>query len=197
MSDDLTGLTMGLRGLFVRAVIHDLDDEAGDQTLTLATHLGHVKSRVPVHYPFGFTSHAPIDGAVTMVLHAGGDHADPVALPPANPMKARMGGLKEGEAALYDAAGQKLHFRDGRLVQVDALEELNVAIAGETVFRVTEGKVSIDGVLHVNGDVEVQGDARLDGTLTAQQDVKSAGISLKNHAHLSAQPGQPTSPPQE
>lgn len=68
-----------------------------------------------------------------------------------------MGGLKEGETALYDAAGQKLYFRDGRLVQVDALEELAVMIGGESVLKVTEGKVTIEGVLHVNGDVEVVG----------------------------------------
>ncbi|MDN7351756.1 phage baseplate assembly protein V [Acetobacter senegalensis] len=195
MSRSVRDLYMSLRGLFTRAVVQDLDDSGGNQTVTLTSHYGRTRSKVPVHQPFGFSSHVPHDGAVTAVVAAGGDHSDPIALPPSNPSAARMGNLAEGEAVLYDAVGQKLYLKDGRIVQVDAVEQLDVRIAGKSVLTVDKDGVAVVGTLTVSKDIVARGDVTADGTVTGKEDVVGNGISLHDHTHTSAAAGSPTSPP--
>lgn len=188
-------LFMQVRGLFSRAVVNDLDDTGSNQTVTLTSHFGRTRSKVPVHYPFGFSSHVPHDGAVTAVVAAGGDHADPIALPPSNPSAARMGNLAEGETVLYDAVGQKLYLKDGKIVQIDAAEQLDVRIAGTSILTVDKDGASLTGTLKVSKDIITQGDVTASGTVTGQKDVVGAGKSLKGHTHTSGKEGSPTTAP--
>jgi hypothetical protein len=44
--------------------------------------------------------------------------------------------------------------------------------------------------------VDIEGDLRVSGKVDAAGDVVGGGISLSTHTHLSAAPGDPTSPPQ-
>lgn len=195
MSRSVRDLYMSLRGLFTRAVVQDLDDSGANQTVTLTSHYGRTRSKVPVHFPFGFGSHVPHDGAVTAVVAAGGDHADPIALPPSNPSAARMGNLAEGETVLYDAVGQKLYLKDGKIVQVDAAEQLDVRIAGQSILTVDKDGVAVIGTLKVSQNIIAQGDMTADGTVVGKKDVVGNGISLHDHTHTSAAAGSPTSPP--
>ncbi|MFT9399802.1 phage baseplate assembly protein V [Acetobacter sp.] len=195
MSRSVRDLYMALRGLVSRAVVRDLDDTGSNQTVTLDTHYGRTRGKVPVHFPFGFGSHVPHDGAVTAVVAAGGDHADPIALPPSNPSAARMGNLAEGETVLYDAVGQKIYLKDGKIVQVDAAEQLDVRIAGTSVLTVDKDGASLTGTLKVSKDIIAQGDMTASGTVTGQKDVVGAGKSLKGHEHTSGKDGSPTSAP--
>jgi len=168
---DLMDLHYSLRGQTLRGVVQDMDDSGPSQTVTVQLHYGQSRSKVPVHHPFGFSSSAPLDGAVTHVLQNGADPSDLFALPPANPAACRMGGLKEGESILYDAAGQKVYLQDGRIVRIDALEEMRVSIAGQPVLDVTKDGVTITGKLVVSE------------TIVAQKDITGAGISLSKHTH--------------
>ncbi|WP_157772883.1 MULTISPECIES: phage baseplate assembly protein V [Acetobacter] len=188
-------LYMSLRGLISRAVVRDLDDSGANQTVTLDTHYGRTRGRVPVHFPFGFGSHVPHDGAVTAVVAAGGDHADPIALPPSNPAASRMGNLAEGETVLYDAAGQKIYLMGGKIIRVDAAEQLEVRIAGKSILTVDKDGAALTGTLKVSKDIIAQGDVSASGTVTGQKDVVGAGKSLKGHAHTSGKEGSPTSAP--
>ncbi|OUI98333.1 phage baseplate assembly protein V [Acetobacter cibinongensis] len=188
-------LFMQVRGLFSRAVVNDLDDTGSNQTITLTSHYGRTRSKVPVHYPFGFSSHVPHDGAVTAVVAAGGDHADPIALPPSNPSAARMGNLAEGETVLYDAVGQKIYLKNGKIVQIDAAEKLDVRIAGTSILTVDKDGASVTGTLTVSKDIIAQGDMTASGTVTGQKDVVGAGKSLKGHQHSSGKEGSLTSAP--
>lgn len=173
-----------LRSRAMRAVIASLDDTGGDQTVSVTGLTGHERSAVPVHFPFGFSSHVPLDGAVTHVVTAGGDPSDLVALPPANPSVARMGGLSEGETVLYDAVGQAVYLQGGRVVRIDARTSLDVYIAGNAVMSVTKDGVSVGGDLSVSGSVRAQGD------------VKAGSVSLTGHTHGGVQSGSSrTSPP--
>lgn len=189
MSRMLQSLFMGVRNLFVRGVVRDLDDSGANQTLTVDTHVGRTRTQVPVYQIYGLASHVPHDGAITVMLHAGGDHSDPIALPPSNPEKARMGNLAEGETVLYDSVGQKIFLQGGKIVMVDAAQQMLVRVAGQPVLTVTEDGAS------VQGDLSVSGDVTSGGTVTGKKDVMADAISLKNHTHTSGEPGSPTSAP--
>lgn len=195
MSRSVRDLYMSLRGLISRAVVRDVDDSGANQTVTLDTHYGRTRGKVPVHYPFGFGSHVPHDGAVTAVVAAGGDHADPIALPPSNPSASRMGNLAVGETVLYDAAGQKVYLMGGKIIRVDAAQQLEVRIAGKSILTVDKDGAALIGTLTVSKDIVAKGDMTASGTVTGQQDVVGNGISLRDHTHTSAAAGSPTSPP--
>lgn len=195
MSRSVRDLYMALRGLVSRAVVRDLDDTGANQTVALDTHYGRTRGKVPVHFPFGFGSHVPHDGAVTAVVAAGGDHADPIALPPSNPSAARMGNLAEGETVLYDAAGQKIYLVGGKVIRVDVVQQLDVRIAGQSILTVDKDGASLTGTLKVSKDIIAEGDMTASGTVTGRKDVLGDGKSLKDHTHTSASPGSPTSSP--
>ncbi|WP_062497086.1 phage baseplate assembly protein domain-containing protein [Gluconobacter potus] len=177
MSDPLTELHYGQRSQTLRGVVQDLNDSGPSQTVSVKMHYGQERSSVPVHQPFGFSSYAPLDGAVTHVIQNGADPSDLFALPPANPSAARMSGLQAGESILYDAAGQKVYLQDGKIVRIDALEEMRVSIDGQPVLDVTPDGVTITGWLKVSE------------TVTAEKDVMADGISLKDHVHSGVKQG--------
>lgn len=174
-----------MRSLFGRAVVHSVDDSGSGQRVTIEGRAGHVRSDVPVHQQFGLSSRAPLDGAVTHVFAAGGDEADLVALPPANPSLAHMGELGDGETVLYDAAGQAVYLEGGRFVRIQAAQEMKVEIGGIVILDLTATLATLSVDLQVNGKI------------TAQGDVVGKGVSLHDHLHTKVQSGGDTSgPPQ-
>lgn len=111
-------LAHAIRGLVRRAVVRRSDDARATQLVDVSVGDGHARSAVEVLQPFGFASRAPAGGLV-IVLAVGGDQGDLVALPVAAP-GARLGGLKEGEAAIYGADGSRVIVRTGGVVEVQA-----------------------------------------------------------------------------
>lgn len=176
-------LFMAVRGLFVRAVVRAIDDAGAEQMLSVESHFGRVRSRVPVHQAFGFASHAPLDGAVTPVVAVGGDHADLMALPPANPSKARFGKLGEGDSVLYDACGQRVYVQNGKIVRIDCTSEMLVTIGGSPILDLTAEQATLNVPLKVKGKIEASGD------------VVGGGISLITHQHASVKSGTDKSGP--
>lgn len=172
-----------IRSQILRGVVKALDDSGPEQTLALKTHAGQERTAIPVHYPFGFGAHTPLDGAVTHVLQNGSDPSDLVALPPSNPGTARMGGLQEGETVLYDSAGQRVLLTAGQSIDIDATHALVVKIAGTPIMMVTEAGVQINGTLTVTGETTIQSDVHATGDITA------GSVSLQQHLHDGVQPG--------
>ncbi len=146
-------IVMQLRGLLARALIRSSSDTGPVQTLTVQTHEGVVRSGVEVLQPYGFASHPPA-GGLTVVLAIGGDQGDMVALPVAAP-GSRFGALAAGEAAIYDAAGNRVVVRAGGIVEIHAASQ--VLIKAPTV--------RIEGDLEVTGDV-----ADATGTMQTMRD---------------------------
>ncbi|MCP9320099.1 phage baseplate assembly protein [Acetobacter persici] len=175
--------TQKLRSLTRRAVVHAVDDSGAEQMVTVEAHAGYPRSKVPVHQQFGFASHVPLDGAVTHVVALGGDEADLTALPPSNPSLAHMGDLGEGESIHYDAVGQAVYLQDGRIVRVIAHSEMTVEIGGQTVLDLTPELATLNVPLKVNG------------TITATEDVTGNGVSLHDHVHTEVKYGSDTSGP--
>lgn len=141
-----------LRGLVLRAVVHQVDDGAAEQRLVVETHEGVLRSGVEVLLPYGLAA-APAAGGMTLVLAVGGDQGDLVALPAS---AARLGGLAPGEVALYDDSGSRLHLKAGGVIEATAATEIRVVVGG-TVLVVTAAGVSITGNLHVAGNITATG----------------------------------------
>ncbi|WP_308719183.1 phage baseplate assembly protein [Komagataeibacter xylinus] len=182
-------LWMAYRGMHVRAVVQAIDDTGGEQVVSAQAHAGGGRSQIPVHQPFGFSSHAPLDGAVTHVVAVGGDHADLVALPPANPSVARFGALAEGETVMYDAWGQRIHMIGGKIVAIDAAQELQVNIGGALILDLTAKGAQLNVPLSVKGTITATED------ITTQGDVKTATVSLNEHPHGGVTAGSDQSGP--
>lgn len=141
---------MALRGLVVRAVVQGVADGGETQTVQAETHEGVLRADIEVLAPFGFAS-VPPAGAMTVLLAVGGDQGDMVALPVSCP-SARFGALQPGEAVVHDAAGNRLHFRNGGLVEIQAATSMLVKVGG-TELLVNDAGVRITGDLVVTGQV--------------------------------------------
>ncbi|WP_240161356.1 phage baseplate assembly protein domain-containing protein [Gluconacetobacter azotocaptans] len=169
-------IAMALRSTLLRAVVRAIDDGKAEQLLTVDSHYGHMRSQVPVYQIFGHASRVPLDGAITALFQVGGDPSDLMALPPCNPSAARFGNLGEGDSVVYDACGQRMHFHNGRLVEIEATSELRVAIGGNTVLDITAKKAVLSVPLDAQQGITTT-------TVKASQDVTAAGVSLVNHPH--------------
>lgn len=181
MSDPITELHNLLRSQHTRGVVLTVDDSGPQQTVTVQMQYGQIRSDVPVWHMFGFSSHVPLDGAVVQLFQNGADPSDLVAVPPANPAGCRMGGIKSGESVQYDSAGQKVYLKDGKIVAIDALQEMRVAVGGKTILDVTADGVAITGKLVVSD------------TIVADGDVTGKGISLAGHTHSGVKAGTDSS----
>lgn len=104
-----------LRGLVRRGVVKSTNDAGESQTASGTMYKGHDFKDVELLMPSGFSSRPPKNGIVIM-LAVGGDGGDLVALPVASPGN-RMGGLEEGEVAIYSALdGSRVHIKaDGTI----------------------------------------------------------------------------------
>jgi len=180
-----------LRSIAVRAVVKSLNDAGGDQLADVAHAFGRERSGVPVLHPFGFSSSVPMDGAIAVLLSLGADPADLVALHAYNPSVARFGSLETGESVVYDAVGQRLHFRGGKLCDVQAQGEFRVSIGGSQVFDLTAKQATISVPLVAEKGITVVAD----GIDVQSGDVKAGTVSLIGHEHGEVQFGDDTSGP--
>ena len=163
-----------LRGQAVRGLVTAIRDDGLVQVVDVETHEGVVRSGVEVLQQYGVTSRAPA-GAIVVLVALGGDQGDVVALPVACP-SARMGGLADGEVALHDAAGNRVHVKAGGVIEIRAATHV-LAVVGGTEFEVSAGGVRIKGDVTVEGGIQTTGD------------VVAGGISLRTHVHGGVDPG--------
>lgn len=102
------------RGIASRAIVRSTNDSGGSQTASVTTHRHVDRTDVEIVQPFGFASRAPA-GGLMVVLAIGGDQGDLVGLPVAAPGN-RLGKLAEGESALYNLKGDRVHIKaDGSI----------------------------------------------------------------------------------
>lgn len=141
---------MTLRGGVARGAVVATADDGQAQTVDVETHEGVLRAGVEVMQVFGLASRPPLGpGAMALLLAVGGDQGDMVALPLAVP-SVRFGMLPPGDAVLYDAAGQRVHLRDGVIVEMVAA--VKIRMVAPTVEIVADD-VTISGDLAVAGQV--------------------------------------------
>jgi phage gp45-like len=129
------------------------------QSLQIGLLAGESKDRVEHFETFGHTS-KPLPGAEHVTLFLDGDRSHGITIVVAD-RRYRLQGLQDGESALYDAFGNKVHLKkDG------------------TLDVVATAKVQIASPL-----VALSGDLQVTGTITATVDVVGGGKHLASHTH--------------
>lgn len=130
-----------LRLLVSRGVLRLVDDSLKLQSVQV-TMLGDQPANAERFQEYGYTSH-PHPGAEAIVAAVGGARAHLVTLS-VDDRRYRLVGLEQGEVAIYDDLGQKVHLtREG--IVVDGV--------GLPVNFINCPDVYMDGHLHVAGDV--------------------------------------------
>ena len=97
------------RGIVARAAVRSTNDQGATQTATIETHRHVERSDVEILGQFGVSSRPPAGGEM-VALSVGGDQGDLVGLPVQAPGN-RLGGLKEGETAVHNHKGDRIHFK--------------------------------------------------------------------------------------
>ncbi|MCO7608650.1 phage baseplate assembly protein [Pseudomonas chlororaphis] len=136
------------------------------QSLQMRLTAGEVNDDMEHFEPYGFTSN-PLAGAEGIATFLGGDRSHAVVLVVAD-RRYRLKALAAGEVAIYTDEGDKIHFKRGRVIDIDTAT-LNI--------RASSG-VNIDSpTLSMSGKIVSQGDQ------------VAASISQINHVHSGVQPG--------
>lgn len=105
-----------VQSMIVRGVVSNVDDALKLQALGLDLEDRHSPTEVEHIHPYGISYHPKKDAEV-IVLSLGGNRDHMIVLP-AFDRRFRLTGLAEGEFAIHDDQGQKVHFkRDKTLIE--------------------------------------------------------------------------------
>jgi phage baseplate assembly protein V len=157
---------MNLKSLLVRGTVILADAARKMQTLQVRLTAGEIKDGAEHFEPYGFTSH-PKAGAEVLTAFLGGDRSHAVVLVAAD-RRYRIKELAPGEVAIYTDEGDKIHFKRGRIIDIETAT-LNIKASSGVHFDTP--------VITQTGRIESQGDQI------------AAGISQVNHVHGGVQRG--------
>jgi len=136
------------------------------QSLQMRLTAGEVSDDMEHFEPYGFTSN-PLAGAEGIATFLGGDRSHAVVLVVAD-RRYRLQALAQGEVAIYTDEGDKIHFKRGRIIDIDTAT-LNIRASSA-----------------VNIDTPILSQS---GKIVSQGDQIAGGISQIQHVHAGAQPG--------
>lgn len=150
-----------------------LGNSAGKlQSLQLRVLAGEVKDNVEHLEPYGFTA-CPLEDAEALVGFIDGDRSHTVVIVVAD-RRFRLQGLKSGEVALYTDEGDRLHFKRGRVIDIETVT-LNIKATDSVNFDTP--------LITSTGRIESAGDQI------------AGGISQINHPHDGVKQGTEQSGP--
>ncbi|PTT31891.1 phage baseplate assembly protein V [Pseudomonas sp. HMWF021] len=163
---------MSLKSMMARGTV--LLAAAGKMMQTLQVRLtaGELKDNVEHFEPYGLTSN-PLPGAEVLTMFLGGDRSHAVVVV-ASDRRYRIKELKPGEVAIYTDEGDRVHFKRGRVIDIET-QILN-----------------IKATVAVNFDTP---EITQTGKITSAGDQIAAGISQIKHVHTNVQAGNGNSGP--
>lgn len=161
-----------LNSMLVRGTVVLANAASKMQALQMRLTAGEVKDGLEHFEPYGFTS-SPHPGAEGITAFLGGDRSHGIVLVVAD-RRYRIKDLKAGEIAISTDEGDKIHFKRGRIIDVET-ETLNI--------KATTG---------VNFDTP---QITQTGTIVSQGDQVAGGISQIEHLHGAVQVGNDQSGP--
>ena len=157
-----------------RAVIRAVNDSKGRQVLQIEIMKGELRDDVERMQEYGFTS-VPKPGADAAVVFVGGDRAHGIVIA-VEDRRYRLTGLAEGEVALHDDQGQKVHLTRTGIVVATALN-LTATVGGSV--SVTAPTITLVGAVNVTGSITATGEiSDLNGSMTEMRGVYNG----HNHA---------------
>ncbi|MFL1501159.1 phage baseplate assembly protein V [Pseudomonas sp. O64] len=137
---------MSLMNLLVRGTVVLGNAAKKMQALQMRLLAGEVKDNLEHFEPYGYTS-CPHEGAEGITAFLGGDRSHGVVLVVAD-RRYRIQGMEAGEVAIYTDEGDKIHFKRGRIIDVET-QTLNiradVAVNFDTPMITQTGKIVSDG----------------------------------------------------
>ncbi|WP_065259043.1 phage baseplate assembly protein V [Pseudomonas bananamidigenes] len=142
------------------------------QTLQVRLTAGELKDSVEHFEAYGFTSH-PKAGAEVLTMFLNGDRSHAVVVV-ASDRRYRIKELKEGEVAIYTDEGDRIHFKRGRIIDIET-DTLN-----------------IKATTAVNFDTP---SITQTGRIVSQGDQVASGVSQVEHVHTKVQAGNGNSGP--
>lgn len=118
-----------LANMVARAVVKNVDDGTKMQLVQLGILAGELRDKVEHFQPYGLTS-VPFTGAEAVVVFPSGSREHGLAVV-IDDRRYRLTALDEGEVALYDDQGQKVHLtRDG----IEIATEQKVTVQAPHVY---------------------------------------------------------------
>ncbi|WP_237882042.1 phage baseplate assembly protein V [Pseudomonas sp. PGPR40] len=142
-----------MRNILARGLVALGNSASKLQSLQLRLLAGEVKDNVEHLEPYGFTA-CPLEGAEALAGFIGGDRSHAVVIVVAD-RRFRLQGLKSGEVALYTDEGDFIHFKRGRIIDIETVT-LNIkatqSVNFDTPLIKTTGRIESDGD-QVAGDV--------------------------------------------
>jgi phage baseplate assembly protein V len=190
----ITPYAMRIANLFGRGTINLVDSSKKTQTVQINLFAGEVKDDVEHFEPYGYTSHPKV-GAEHLTGFLGGNRSHGVVIVVAD-RRYRLKGLAEGEVAIYDDQGQKVHLTRAGIVIDGAGKPIN--IQNTPHLTATTAKMTITGDLEVLGKADVTGNISSLATIAAAINVtaSSGALSMTNmktiyngHTHSDPQGG--------
>ncbi|RON87435.1 hypothetical protein BK635_05350 [Pseudomonas chlororaphis] len=136
------------------------------QSLQMRLTAGEVNDDMEHFEPYGFTSN-PLAGAEGIATFLGGDRSHAIVLVVAD-RRFRLKALAPGEVAIYTDEGDKIHFKRGRIIDIETAT-LNIRASS---------------AVHIDTPTLTQ-----TGKIVSQGDQVAGGISQIQHVHGGVQPG--------
>lgn len=157
---------MTVKNMLARGTVVLVDALKKMQSLQLRLTAGELKDNVEHFEPYGLTSN-PLEGAEVLTAFIGGDRSHAVVLV-ASDRRYRIQELEPGEVAIYTDEGDRIHFKRGRIIDIET------------------GTLNIKASVSVNFDTPT---ITQTGQIISDGDQVAGGISQINHVHTSTQPG--------
>lgn len=133
------------------------------QALQMRLLADEVKDNLEHFEPYGLTSH-PLPGAEGIAAFLGGDRSHGIVLVVSD-RRYRIQSMEPGEVAIYTDEGDKIHFKRGRIIDIET-QTLNikagVAVNFDTPMITQTGQIVSEGdqvaggvsqIEHLHGDV--------------------------------------------
>ena len=157
-----------LKNILVRGTLSLVDGLKKLQELQVKLLAGELKDGMEHFEAYGFTSSPEV-----LAGFFGGDRSHGVVICVAD-RRFRLQGLESGEVAMYTDEGDKLHFKRGRVIEIETMT-LKVKAATAVEFDTPE--------------------IRTTGKIVSAGDQVAAGISQVGHGHTEVMKGQAVSGP--
>ncbi|MFG0862616.1 phage baseplate assembly protein V [Pseudomonas sp. CJQ_13] len=135
-----------MRNFLARGVVALVDAGRMLQGLQMRLTADEVKDGMEHFEPYGFTSN-PQPGAEGLAAFINGDRSHGVVICVAD-RRFRLRGLQSGEVALYTDEGDFLHFKRGRVIEVQTATfrvKADTAVEFDTPLISTTGRIVSDG----------------------------------------------------
>ncbi len=133
----LKPLKAKLTQMIARGKINLIDDSQSFQQAQVSFSENDVQNRVERFQNYGFTSVPPKD-AECVALFLGGQKGFPLIIA-ADSRETRLKDLKEGESAVYNSQGSKIHLKSDGEILIDN---------GASQITLKNGKIAIDNGTH-------------------------------------------------